>query len=1125
MNIHSPTLRSFLVGGLLTLLGSSVNFGAEILPLETFNVWPPPDWEIIDGGDTSDTWVQDAGTQTVWGSEPVAKVDSDAAGSGSALDEELITPTLDCSTAAIVILEFDQYFRFLSDFADVDVSTDNGQTWETVLSQPATVGSVEVPDHQELDISAFAAGSDQVKVRFHYYDDGVWSWYWLVDNVRVYEPDDFCVEVSPMQSIGVGVEDSTVDHVLEITNCGTESGVVSLEIVESNWQTLIMDMENNPVTQIDMSPQEMVQILVRVDVPVSMGFDTAVFRAHLPSRMQEALAEVTTTAALYFEDFSNDPTGEWSGFGPDGWEWGPATASSGCSGNQDPDMDHSPTMDNNILGYSIGGCYQNNLPATYITSPAFDFTGIKFATFGFYRFLGVESSSYDHASVELSTDNESWEILWEHTTGSFSDADWTLAEYDISPFINGDSNVWVRFGMGESDSSVSFCGWNLDDLYLIRIPSGYVSGVVSNDMGPIEGAMISVGETGAMMMTDPTGFYELELPAGISHLTCEAPGHNPAMAEIEVLQGEMITQDFVLTYPEIDVAPMEIEVTVDMNSTQNETLTITNAGNGPLEYRIQITHPEPERDLWDLWFDYNVEALTGDNMLLGAEFLNGSLWVTGPASDSSQPPNYLYEISADGGTLLNVYDQAASAEGWGYRDLASDGMYLYAGCGSNFYQIDPSDGSIVAEVTHSLGIVIRALAYIPETGTFVTGDFESACIEFAFDGNSVTEVRRFDLGLEHKYGMAYDDTSAGGPYLWIFDQSGTPATSILQADIAEVGNEMLTGVAHTLPLLSGITDQTAGGLFITTEWEHSKIILGGLVQGTDIDKVFGVELGDWSTWIYLNRHSGTVPAPPDVNLHELTVTFDSNGVEEPGDYHANIVISNNDGDENPVVVPATMHVESQCLFRLQPEYQEGVAEAGFTADYVFTVQNLGEQDDTYDIAVVSSTWAMEFPDGNQFFVASGDEVTFGVTIQVDSGAVPGDVDTGVFSVTSQCNGEMREGTVLTTTSVSVGYIGGFVTSDDGGNPVENAVVCVVEMPGICSQPSGPDGSYFTDNVPLGTYTVRCDSNGYQTAQVSDVEVLFHETTTVDFDLFYGEIDVNPDSFEAVSYTHLRAHET
>jgi hypothetical protein len=59
-------------------------------------------------------------------------------------------------------------------------------------------------------------------------------------------------------------------------------------------------------------------------------------------------------------------------------------------------------------------------------------------------------------------------------------------------------------------------------------------------------------------------------------------------------------------------------------------------------------------------------------------------------------------------------------------------------------------------------------------------------------------------------------------------------------------------------------------------------------------------------WLSESPTSGTVPASGQANV---TVGFDATGLAE-GDYTANLVIDTNDPDEDPVVVPVTLHVSS-----------------------------------------------------------------------------------------------------------------------------------------------------------------------------------------------------------------------
>ncbi|MBN1295696.1 carboxypeptidase regulatory-like domain-containing protein, partial [bacterium] len=610
-------------------------------------------------------------------------------------------------------------------------------------------------------------------------------------------------------------------------------------------------------------------------------------------------AGMASADVLYSTDFSTDPAADgWTGFASSQWEWGPATASSGCSGGQDPAEDNSPSADNYIVGYDIGGCYTNSLPETFLTSPAVDCTGFDNVFVDFYRYLGVESASWDHAYVRISLDGSSWTTIWDHTGGSFTDPSWQHISYDITSIAAGQPMLYVRFVMGATDTSVVYCGWNIDDFQIIGANNGTLAGTVTDDTdAPIEGAVVTVVETGVTAVTIADGTYTLPHLSGTYTVTCEALGHNMGEVAGVVIVGETTTvQDFVLTYPILGYDPDSFEVTLDINTTLTRTLTLNNTGNGPLDFRFQLAlNNEPTDALWDVLFAHDVETLTGDNLILGAEFMNGSFWVTGAAGSASAAPNYLYEISSDGSTVLNTFEQAASgASDWGYRDLAHDGTYLYAGCSNHFYQIDPADGSVQADITHGLGVVIRALAYDPDTATFWTGDFSSNIINFAFDGATITQINSFNLGLASKYGMAWDNYSEGGPFLWVNDQ--TNGTEVVQVDPVA---QALTGVSHVYSAVG-----TAGGLFCTVEWNTSKIVLGGIEQGTP-DSMFGLELGDYASWLSTDPATGSVPAGSST---DVDVIFDAGGVEYGGTYTGVITLNHNSGDETPIDIPVTMNV-------------------------------------------------------------------------------------------------------------------------------------------------------------------------------------------------------------------------
>jgi len=441
------------------------------------------------------------------------------------------------------------------------------------------------------------------------------------------------------------------------------------------------------------------------------------------------------------------------------------------------------------------------------------------------------------------------------------------------------------------------------------LQTGFIEGTVTDAGGPLAGAVVSLDTTPYSATTNASGFYSIQCPVATYDMTCTAVGHIDATATgVPVLDGTTTTQDFYLASPEIDVTPMSHTVTLPYGNTDTRTVTIDNLGDGPLDFGVSFTNFGEAKNggnaLWDILAEYDIGTLTADTQILGTEWLDGSLWFTG--GNSAADPNNIYEVSSDGTTVLNTYAQPAGASGWGLRDLATDGTYLYGGAETVFVQIDPSDGSIVASVPNSLANTIRALAYNPASGTFFCGDFANPIREFSFDGSSVTEIRNFSLGLTAKYGMAWDDVSPGGPFLWIFDQVGAvTGTTVYQADVSTVGSEVLTGVSYEIPMGTGQTSQIAGGMFLATDFIPGKVVLGCQYQ-SDTDLFVALELGDFATWISGTPLTGTVPVGgPAV---DITLTFDSNEVAGPGTYTCDMKIDNNDADENPTIVDLTMIV-------------------------------------------------------------------------------------------------------------------------------------------------------------------------------------------------------------------------
>ena len=157
------------------------------------------------------------------------------------------------------------------------------------------------------------------------------------------------------------------------------------------------------------------------------------------------------------------PLGSDPGWTTEG-DWAFGVPSGGGSHSGDPTSGHSGS---NVYGYNLAGDYPNGMTsALYLTSASLDCSNLSGTELRFQRWLGVEAGWFDQASVQVSTNGSTWTPVWEHTTGDLAidESSWSLQSYDLSAVADGEATVYVRWGMGPTDGSTTYPGWNLDDI-------------------------------------------------------------------------------------------------------------------------------------------------------------------------------------------------------------------------------------------------------------------------------------------------------------------------------------------------------------------------------------------------------------------------------------------------------------------------------------------------------------------------------------------------------------------------------------------------------------------------------------------------------------------------------------
>jgi len=145
------------------------------------------------------------------------------------------------------------------------------------------------------------------------------------------------------------------------------------------------------------------------------------------------------------------------------WEFGVPQGAGGPQ-SYDPTAGHTGT---NVYGYNLAGNYEDNMPEYCLTTSALNCKLAENVKLSFWRWLGVESSVFDHAKIEVSNDGTNWTDVWTNSKDDLIDSSWIYCEYDISAVADRQTEVFVRWCMGPTDSSGAYAGWNIDDVCLV----------------------------------------------------------------------------------------------------------------------------------------------------------------------------------------------------------------------------------------------------------------------------------------------------------------------------------------------------------------------------------------------------------------------------------------------------------------------------------------------------------------------------------------------------------------------------------------------------------------------------------------------------------------------------------
>jgi hypothetical protein len=225
--------------------------------------------------------------------------------------------------------------------------------------------------------------------------------------------------------------------------------------------------------------------------PGYVGLDEFQFRANdggvQPDGGDSNLGTVTLTVQELPELVRSFPLD-----GDPGWtmtgQWAFGQPLGGGSHAKDPISGHTGP---NVYGYNLAGDYANHmLIPEYLTTGAIDCSELSDVQLHFWRWLGIggpdEAGVLDCASVEVSNDGVTWAPVWTNL-GARSEYEWTRQVYDISAVADSQATVYIRWGMGSTNGSITYPGWNIDDVEIWGIASVPVPGDLDGDGDVDEG--------------------------------------------------------------------------------------------------------------------------------------------------------------------------------------------------------------------------------------------------------------------------------------------------------------------------------------------------------------------------------------------------------------------------------------------------------------------------------------------------------------------------------------------------------------------------------------------------------------------------------------------------------------
>jgi bacillopeptidase F (M6 metalloprotease family)/subtilisin family serine protease len=658
-------------------------------------------------GGTADSWaigVPTSGPNSAHGGARVAATNLGGDYQNGS-DSWLMLPPIDLSGGQ-ASLRYWQWYAFEQGYDNgFVIASADGQNWDVLRQITGADGGWQ----QDMISLAAYAGSPHLYVAFYLISDGsVTAPGWYLDDVELFvdneppaAPANLQAQPTPAGSVVLtwdAVSAPDLDHYGIYRSSTSGSGYAKLADATATGYTDAGTTSGSTYYY------------------VVSATDTS---GHESAMSAEASATVNNVQVRFRDDMESGEGG-WTHSGAnDPWQLGAPTSGPG-----------SANSGANVWATNLGGNYQESTNASLVT-PAIDLSGLSAASLQFAHWYSLERN-YDFGYVEITTDGGAhWTELARYTAPASGGrpVGWETPMIDLTPYAG--NTVQIRFRL-QSDSSVNYPGWYLDDVTVAGSPtaSGTASLSLSTREPDLSGnakpkpanispkpvinrtsatagqvsrsttatgssigiqslpldATVTVVETGRVVRTSPAdGSFHITLPAGSYTLRAQAYGHFPQERSVTVADGT----DTSVTFQLERIPHGTITGTVTDARTGSPLQGATVSVNEDLRITPVTTDAQGHYVLDVLQGDYTVEVRQSGyypNQGHASVGANASVRVDVALRPFIGMPG---EIAYDDGSADNAWAFLEAGNGWGVRMTPTSGQSVLVR-GARFYLWDDS---------------------------------------------------------------------------------------------------------------------------------------------------------------------------------------------------------------------------------------------------------------------------------------------------------------------------------------------------------------------------------------------------------------------------------------------------